>query len=77
MISEHYQSLNKPTTADFGEALAAREPKDTTFFTGPDNIGVEILVWYSVALISNIGLLTAKALTGEPNDNDPTFNKEA
>ena len=30
----------------------------------------------SVALISNIGLLTAEALTGEPNEEEPTFNKE-
>ena len=59
----------------FGEALVAREPKDRTFFTDPDNIGVEILVLSSVDLISNIGLLTAEALTGEPNEKDPTFNK--
>ena len=42
----------------------------------PDNIGVEILVLYSVALISNVGLLTAEALTGEPNEKEPTFNEE-
>ena len=30
----------------------------------------------SVALISNIGLLTAEALTGEPNEEEPAFNKE-
>ena len=42
----------------------------------PDNIGVEILVLSSVALISNIGLLTAEALTGEPNEKESTFNKE-
>ena len=30
----------------------------------------------SVALISNIGLLTAEALTGEPNDKEPTFSEE-
>ena len=30
----------------------------------------------SVALISNIGLLRAEALTGEPNEEEPTFNKE-
>ena len=29
-----------------------------------------------MALISNIGLPTAEALTGEPNEKDPTFNKE-
>ena len=29
-----------------------------------------------MALISNIGLLTAYALTGEPKEKDPTFNKE-
>ena len=34
------------------------------------------MVFYSVALISNIGLLTTEALTGEPNEKDPTFNKE-
>ena len=27
-------------------------------------------------LISNIGLLTAEALTGEPNDKEYTYNKE-
>ena len=41
-----------------------------------DNIGVEILFLPSVALISNIGLLIEDALTGEPNEKDPTFNKE-
>ena len=42
----------------------------------PYNIGLEILVLSSVALISNIGLLTAEALTGEPNEKEPTFNEE-
>ena len=51
----------------FGEALASREPKDRTFLPYPDNIGVEILVLHSMALVSNIGLLTAETLTGEPN----------
>ena len=37
---------------------------------------MEILVLYSVALISNIGLLTAEALTGEPNKKEPIFNKK-
>ena len=60
----------------FGEALAYREPKDTTFLHDIYNIGVEILVLSSVALISNIGLLTAEALTGETNEKYPTFNKE-
>ena len=46
------------------------------FFPDPDNIGVEILLLFSVALISNIGLPTAEALTGEPNEKDLTFNKE-
>ena len=46
------------------------------FFPDPDNICVEILVLYLVALISNIGLLTEEALAGEPNDKEPTFNKE-
>ena len=46
------------------------------FLTDPYNIGVEILVLSSVSLISNIGLLPAEALTGEPNEKDPTFNKE-
>ena len=46
------------------------------FLTDPDNIGVEILVLSSAALISNIGLLTAKSLTGEPNEKEPTFNEE-
>ena len=35
----------------FGEALAAREPKDRKVFSDPYNIGVEILVLSSVALI--------------------------
>ena len=56
--------------------LAAIEPEDSTFLTDPYNIGVEILALSSVALISNIGLLTAEALTGEPNERDHTFNKE-
>ena len=59
----------------FGKALAAREPKDMTLLPDPDNIGEEILVLSSVALISNIGLLTSEALTGEPNDKEPTFKK--
>ena len=59
-----------------GEALAAREPKDRIFFIDLDNIGVEVLALYSLALISNIGLLTAEALIGEPNEKDPTFNNE-
>ena len=42
----------------------------------PYNIGVEILVLSSVDLISNIYLLTEEALTGEPNEKEPTFNKE-
>ena len=29
-----------------------------------------------MALISNIGLLTAEKLTVEPNEKDPTFNEE-
>ena len=41
-----------------------------------DNIGVEILVLSSVALISNTGLLTAEALTGKPNDKELTLNEE-
>ena len=47
-----------------------------TFLPDLDNIGVKILILSSLALISNIGLLTAEALTGEPNDKEPTFNKE-
>ena len=46
-----------------------------TFLPDPDNIGVVILVLYSVALISNIGLLTAEALSGEPNEKEPTFDE--
>ena len=46
------------------------------FLPDPYNIGVEILVLSSVAWISNIGLPTAEALTGEPNEKEPTFNKE-
>ena len=34
------------------------------------------MVFYSVELISNIGLLTEEALTGEPNDKEHTFNEE-
>ena len=56
--------------------LSAREPKDGTFLPHPDNLGVKILVLSSVDLISNIGLLTSDALTGKPNYNDTTFNKE-
>ena len=44
--------------------------------TDPYNIGVEILVLSSVALISNIGLLIAEAVTDEPNEKYTTFNKE-
>ena len=44
--------------------------------TDPNNIGVEILVLSSVALISNIGLLIAEALTGEPNDKYSTLSEE-
>ena len=60
----------------FCEALASREPKDTTFLLYLDNINVEILILYPVALISNIYLLTAESLTGEPNEKEPTFNDE-
>ena len=42
----------------------------------PDKIGVEILVLYSVAVISNIVILIVEALTGETNKKYPTFNKE-
>ena len=41
-----------------------------------ENIGVEILVLSSFVLISNIDLLIAEALTGEPNEKYPIFNKE-
>ena len=34
------------------------------------------MVLYSVALISNIGLLTADALTVEINEENTTFNNE-
>ena len=44
--------------------------------TYTDNIGVEILVLSPLDLIWNIALLTAEAVTVEPNDEDPTFNKE-
>ena len=60
----------------FGKALVAREPNDRTFLPDPYNIGVEILVLFSVALISNIVLLKAEAITCEPNEKEPTFNKE-
>ena len=39
-------------------------------------MGVEIFVLSSVALISNIGLLIAEALTGKPNEKETTFNEE-
>ena len=55
--------------------LASREPKDKDFLTDPDNIGVEILMFFSVALISNIVLLTAEVLTGKMNKKEPTLNK--
>ena len=51
----------------FGKALADRGQKDRTYFPELDNTDVEILVLFLVALISNIGLLTAEALDGEPN----------
>ena len=34
------------------------------------------MVFSSAALLSNIGLLTAEALTGEPNDIEPIFDEE-
>ena len=34
------------------------------------------MILSSLALISDIGLLTAEAITGEPNEKKPTFNKE-
>ena len=34
------------------------------------------MVLQSMALISNIVLLIAEALTGEPNEKYPTFNEE-
>ena len=58
-----------------GKALADRETKDRTFLPDPDNIGVVILVFSSLAFISNIYLLTAETITGEPNDKESTFNK--
>ena len=42
----------------------------------PDNIDVEIIIFSSVSLISNIGSLTAEALNDEPNEKEPTFNEE-
>ena len=65
-----------PPKLIFGASLAANEPKDRTFLPDLDNIGLKILFLLSVALISNIGLLKAEALTGEPNEKEPTFNKE-
>ena len=55
-----------PPPLIFGEALTVREPKDGAFLTDPDNVSIEMLVLYSVTLISNIGLLPSEALTGEP-----------
>ena len=46
------------------------------FLPDTENISVEMLVLYSVALISKIGLLKAEALTGKPNEKEPTFNEE-
>ena len=54
----------------FWKALAYREPKDRMFLPDPDNIGVEILVFSPVVLISNIVLLRAEEITGEPNEKD-------
>ena len=34
------------------------------------------MVLYSVALISNIVVLTAESISGEPNEKETTFNKE-
>ena len=56
-------------------ALASIEPKDMEFFTDPDNLGVEILVLSSVAMVLNIVLLTANELTGETNEKKPNFNE--
>ena len=42
----------------------------------PDNIGVLILALSSLALISNLGLLTAEAITGKPSEKYPTLNEE-
>ena len=50
--------------------------KGYDILTDPDNIGVEILVLSSVSVISNIGVPTVKALTSEPNEKEPNFNKE-
>ena len=65
-----------PPPLPSGETLSAREPKGRILLTDPDNIGIEILILYSVALISNIVLLTAEALTGEPNYKELSFNEE-
>ena len=46
-----------------------------TFFPDPYNIGVGILFLSSVDLISNIGLLTEEAITGEPNEKEHISNK--
>ena len=35
-----------------------------------------MLVFSSFSLISNIGILAAEAITGEPNEKEPTSNKE-
>ena len=56
--------------------LPAIETKDRTFLPDIDEIGVEILFLSSMDLVSNIGLLTADALTSEPNEKEPIFNKE-
>ena len=60
----------------FGIALADRGQKDRTYFPELENIDVEILVLSLVALISNIGLLTAEALADDPNEKEPTLNAE-
>ena len=67
----------KPPLMIFGEALASREPKDRNPPPpDPYNIDVEILLLYSVALISNVGLLTSEALYSESNEKYSTFNEE-
>ena len=56
--------------------LQTGNQRGRTFFPDIDNIGIKILVLSSVDLISNNGILTSKAPTGEPNEKGTSLNEE-
>ena len=76
MTRGYFQSLTEPTAADFWRGVCIQRTEGSEVLSDQDNIGVEILVLSSVTLISNVGLLTPEALTGEQNENEPISNKE-